>query len=191
MFCWINMAIHSVSGLLMLGCCLSSDMGMPFLWHMAAVTLFYDTLFIVGSSQFSQELARRVMVPYNIEYVISRQNGLFIEVLGVAVIVPAAIYPADEHTRWAVLTAEALAALLALSLKAGLLDIEPVELGDHAIRQCRPLLCSVPYQGPLKASLRPSERHPCYPSLWERVHGALEGLKKQSSHACICTLAQL
>jgi len=74
-------------------------------------------------------------VPICIEYVLSRFNGLVMEVLGVAVIVPNAIYPGSYQYSRLVFAGDVVAALLAIVLKLGFFDVEPVDAECHAVRR--------------------------------------------------------
>lgn len=69
------------------------------------------------------------------EYLVNRTDGLFMEVLGVAVIVPNAIFPgAFKHSRL-VAIGDVLAIKLAVSIKAAIFDVEPVCQKRHAVNQ--------------------------------------------------------
>eukprot|EP00440_Ansanella_granifera_P075942 gb/GFBE01082412.1/.p1 GENE.gb/GFBE01082412.1/~~gb/GFBE01082412.1/.p1 ORF type:complete len:862 (+),score=151.39 gb/GFBE01082412.1/:1-2586(+) len=77
-------------------------------------------------------------VPMNIAYVVSRLNGLFMEVLGVAVLVPNAIFPGSsaDHAD-CVFWCDVLAVLLAVALKMGYFDVDPPQFANHAVRRSR------------------------------------------------------
>jgi len=71
-------------------------------------------------------------------YIVARFDGLFVEVLGVAVIVPNAFFPGKYAHWWHVLAGDLLAASTAALLKIGLFDVEPMTFDRHAIRRSKP-----------------------------------------------------
>lgn len=70
-------------------------------------------------------------------YIVARFDGLFVEVLGVAVIVPNAFYPGKYAHWWHVMVGDLLAASMAALLKIGLFDVEPMTFERHAIRRSK------------------------------------------------------
>jgi len=135
-FCLMSACVHMACAALWLACAFTDGPALGFMWPLALLIFAFDAVFVVVTSMTSKEAAKQLDVPMNIEYMVDRQNGLFMEVLGVAVIVPTAVYPGTSNNM-PVLAMEALAALLAVALKAGLLDIEPTSLKSHAIRRAR------------------------------------------------------
>jgi len=77
-------------------------------------------------------------VPLNLEYIVARYNGLFMEVLGVAVIVPNAVYPGAyaAHSGY-VAACTVLAVILAVCIKMGNFDAEPASFERHAVGRSR------------------------------------------------------
>merc|ERR1712137_1154678 len=73
----------------------------------------------------------------NIAYVIARFNGLFMEVLGVAVIVPNSVYPGKFTNAKAVFVCDILAVVLAVCIKMGIFDAEPTSFERHAVRRSK------------------------------------------------------
>ena len=77
-----------------------------------------QTLIVALGRQRSRALGRFLLpLPTNLEYVVERFNGLLMEILGVAILVPNAVYPGayDYPSRAAAGTV--CAAVLVLSLK--------------------------------------------------------------------------
>ena len=66
---------------------------------------------------------------------ISRLDGLILEVLGVAMIVPCAIYPQRYRHQLLVFCSVPLTAALAVLLKIAVLDVEPAVPSRHAMRR--------------------------------------------------------
>jgi len=102
------------------------------LWICIGLSLLADWTVIGLSSYFDSFNVRT-----SIDYIVTRFDGLFIEVLGVALIVPAAIYPgAHLHSRL-VFFGDFLAALLAIVLKVGFFDVESVAFDQHAVHRAK------------------------------------------------------
>jgi len=74
-------------------------------------------------------------IPFNIDYVMERFNGLLIEVLGVAIVVPNAVYPGGYAHPWRAAIGVLCAVALVLALKAGMFDVEPINADLHAVRR--------------------------------------------------------
>jgi len=110
------------------------------LWASASLALLCEPA-IVFASQLHALASRanfeRSALPRNPHYVVERLNGLLIEVLGVAVIVPNAVYPVGFAHPPLVLLGDVLAAVMAVSLKMALFDVEPVSVERHALHTSR------------------------------------------------------
>jgi len=91
--------------------------------------LMIDALFVIVRLGKHPGLA----VHMSRTYVTMRIDSLFMEVLGVAVFVPNAIYPGQYHHSTWVLVGDFLAVKLAFSLKACLFDVAPRSAQNHAI----------------------------------------------------------
>jgi len=93
--------------------------------QLAIEPLFAVMITIRGKPWLSVHLSRG--------YIVSRIDGLFMEVLGVAVFVPNAIYP-NLYTHSAlVIAGDLLAVKLASSIKTVIFDVAPLEKRNHAI----------------------------------------------------------
>jgi hypothetical protein len=80
----------------------------------SSLVLLQDPLMALLCDGLLSPVSARVLdIPVNIEYVITRQNELYIEALGVAVIVPNALFPTSPS----MLMSLGAAAVVALSLK--------------------------------------------------------------------------
>lgn len=91
---------------------------------------------------FSPEVFMARFLPLNIEYIVERFDGLVVETLGVAFLVPNAIYPGAFPEPQQAALGILCAVTLVLSIKASAFDVEPVNLDLHAVRQ-----------GPLSANI--------------------------------------
>lgn len=68
-------------------------------------------------------------------YLVSRIDGLFMEILGVAVIVPNAVYPGLYKYSYIVAACDVLAVKLAVSIKAAIFGVEPTSYKRHAVNR--------------------------------------------------------
>lgn len=93
------------------------------------------TYFVAVHTLCSEDLVRYVLVPANMRYLVTRYNGLAMEVLGVAVIVPNAFYPGGFALPGYVVAGDTMVAILAVMVKSLLWDAEPVAAHRHAISQ--------------------------------------------------------
>lgn len=89
----------------------------------------YMRLFAVAETTFD--------VPLNIEYVVARLDGLYMEVLGVALIVPNSFYPGDFEHSTVVALGVLSAGLLAVLVKMLLFDSDATTHDKHAIRRSK------------------------------------------------------
>ena len=129
----------------------------PLLWAYCVMWLLATPLlnfFWMPKDDGSEEAMRALAlfdVPANVDYIISRFNGLFMEILTVSIIVPNAFYPANPQQNLAgrridetdnvagevaysnlVFWADLLVALLAIVIKFAMFDIQPVDHDHHA-----------------------------------------------------------
>ena len=133
--------------------CFFPDLGAPLLWIYAGLWVMatpYLHLLLMPREDGSDEAARALAafdVPANVDYIISRFNGLFMEILTVSIIVPNAFYPGHPEQNLAgrraeesedeipykslVFWADFLVALLAIVLKFAIFDIQPVDHDHH------------------------------------------------------------
>lgn len=102
------------------------------LWVCIGLSVLADWM-VIGLSSFFDSFN----IHTSIDYIVSRFDGLFIEVLGVALIVPAAIYPGAHLHPTLVLFGEMLAVLLAIALKVGFFDVESVDFDHHAVHRAK------------------------------------------------------
>lgn len=112
--------------------CFNNTSSKFLLWMFVLVSGVADAAVIVlswCSTDFS--------IPTSIEYIVSRFDGLFIEVLGVALIVPAAVAPTSYAHPSLVVAGDLLAALLAIVLKVGYFDVESVDFDKHAVLRAK------------------------------------------------------
>lgn len=125
-----------LQALLMATTCLSSGFAKPLLWTLVVVSFASETVFtFVALTGVSGRSHKSVTLPQNIEYIVERYNGLLMEVLGVAIVVPNAVYPGDYNLRWRAAACTGCACVLVLCLKSGFLDVDPTDLAHHAVRR--------------------------------------------------------
>jgi len=117
---------------LLLSLASSEGVHRPLLYIVAALAVFPDACVSLALHAFLQPggaLQRRIGMPVNAEYLINRFEGLQLEILTVAVIVPNTVYPTRiEHTSL-VVCGDVLVCVLAIALKAALFDLAPTHGG--------------------------------------------------------------
>lgn len=87
----------------------------------------------IGSLLFT--LKRDWAMPMNHTYLVNRIDGMYMEVLGVAVIMPDALFPGLFDWWWLVFACDVLAVKLAVSIKHAIFYTEPLEYKRHAVNQ--------------------------------------------------------
>lgn len=105
------------------------------MYAVAAIALFADPLLSLlnyGCTS-SEEARRRIAMPVNAEYLVSRWESLQIDVMAVAIVVPNTLFPTSSATTACVVCGDALTCLMAIALKASLFDVAPPDLGHHAV----------------------------------------------------------
>ncbi|KAL1524766.1 hypothetical protein AB1Y20_019649 [Prymnesium parvum] len=127
-----------VEALLLGASCLSDGFDMAVLLPLVAVILLTHPLFTAVEQAIkaaSRDRHKALFIPINIEYVVERFNELLIEVLGVAIIVPNAVHPANYAHPPRAVAGIVCSVALVLALKANMFDVDPVNLELHAIRR--------------------------------------------------------
>ncbi|CAK9058643.1 unnamed protein product [Durusdinium trenchii] len=103
------------------------------LFLVVAVVMLFDPFVFFVAKMFRAKEAW--VLPMNMEYIISRFDGLILEVLGVAMIVPCAFYPHSFRYPRPVFCFVVLNAALAVLFKIAVLDVEPIWADRHAMRR--------------------------------------------------------
>eukprot|EP00746_Dinoflagellata_sp_MGD_P138201 gnl/MRDRNA2_/MRDRNA2_71895_c0_seq1.p1 gnl/MRDRNA2_/MRDRNA2_71895_c0~~gnl/MRDRNA2_/MRDRNA2_71895_c0_seq1.p1 ORF type:complete len:949 (+),score=114.72 gnl/MRDRNA2_/MRDRNA2_71895_c0_seq1:127-2973(+) len=126
--------VNAVCASLIFASCFMGTNEVQLLWVLFAVSAFGEFLIDLVATYYDE-----FDVPINAEYIILRFNGLLMEVLGVAVMVPNAIYPDPDvflYPRYVIL-GDLLAAVMAIIIKVGAFDVAPIRIEDHAIRRSK------------------------------------------------------
>ncbi|KAL1515839.1 hypothetical protein AB1Y20_002455 [Prymnesium parvum] len=131
--------------------CFADEAGTRWLlWGFGAVALMCDPIRELYGELFAVDEKRRKMLPKSsLMYIVARFNDLLIEVLGVAVIVPNAFFPGAFPHATLVLLGDVLAAVMAVSLKICIFDVEPLSVERHALYRSRWSGCAFLFLHPL------------------------------------------
>jgi hypothetical protein len=84
-------------------------------------------------TSFDERLQRRLNVGMNLQYVVTRLNSLFKQMIAVAVLVPNALYFGTYKHQIGVVIGVSCAGIMAICAKSVLFDVEPVSAKRHAI----------------------------------------------------------
>ena len=130
---------------LMLATCFHEGPGTGWLRLLVAFGLLelpLQTLIVALGRQRSRALGRFLLpLPTNLEYVVERFNGLLMEILGVAILVPNAVYPGayDYPSRAAAGTVCAAVLVLSLKVRPPVRPPSRLHPPSSAPLGCRPL----------------------------------------------------
>mmetsp|Transcript_82305 Transcript_82305/g.266464 ORF Transcript_82305/g.266464 Transcript_82305/m.266464 type:complete len:914 (+) Transcript_82305:60-2801(+) len=129
-FCSVFMSQHLLCASLSLLAFFFEEMRRPVHCAIAVFLFSADSL-----SALLFVFRREWYISMNHEYLVARVDGLLMEVLGVAVIVPNSVFPGLFPHSGLVAAGDALAVKLAVSIKAAIFCVEPIEKRRHAINR--------------------------------------------------------